>query len=87
MFHRNVRAAVFDSAVTPSAWMGGPDDDPALGTFLRIGSDFGEYQALRAFMDQRGGAGAGRAFSAGSPEKTRAKWSSLLAHAELRAGP
>ncbi len=77
MFPERVRAAVLDGAVTPSAWAGGAGEDPGLGAFVRIGSDFGAETAIRAFLDQCGAAEA-CAFSAGSPEATRAKWSALL---------
>ena len=82
MFPGRVRAAVLDGAVTPSAWAGGPGEDMSLGTFLRIGSDFGAAQAVGAFMDQCGAVDAAAcAFSAGSPEATRRKWSDLLKRA------
>lgn len=80
MFPERVRAAVLDGAVTPSAWAGGAGEDPGLGTFVRIGSDFGAGTAIRAFLDQCGAAEA-CAFSAGSPAATRAKWSALLERA------
>lgn len=82
MFPERVRAAVLDGAVTPSAWAGGREEDMSLGTFVRIGSDFGTQQAIGAFMDQCGAVDvAACAFSAGSPEATRKKWSDLLKRA------
>jgi pimeloyl-ACP methyl ester carboxylesterase len=82
MFPERVRAAVLDGAVTPSAWAGGPGEDTGLGTFVRIGSDFGTQQAIGAFMDQCGAVDAAAcAFSAGSPEATRQKWNDLLKRA------
>ncbi len=82
MFPDRVRAAVLDGAVTPSAWAGGPGQDLTLGTFLRIGSDFGGDATIRAFLDQCGAvASSACAFSAGSPEATRAKWHALLTRA------
>lgn len=82
MFPKRVRAAVLDGAVTPSAWAGGPGEDMSLGTFLRVGSDFGAAAAIGAFMDQCGAADtAACAFSAGSPEATRKKWDDLLQRA------
>ena len=82
MFPERVRAAVLDGAVTPSAWAGGPEEDMSLGTFVRIGSDFGTQQAIGAFMDQCGAVDATAcAFSAGSPEATRKKWDELLKRA------
>ena len=82
LFPDRVRAAVLDGAVTPSAWAGGPGQDLGLGTFLRIGSDFGGAATIRAFLDQCGAVPASAcAFSAGSPEATRAKWHALLTRA------
>lgn len=79
MFPDRVRAAVLDGAVSPSAWAGGAGEDPGLSTFIRIGSDFGSRDTIRAFMDQCGAVDAAAcAFSAGSPETTRAKWSTLI---------
>lgn len=83
MFPERLRAMVLDGAVTPSAWSGGTAEDMALSTFIRIGSDFGAEQGLRAFMDQCGAVDAGAcAFSAGSPEATRRKWDDLLERAK-----
>lgn len=82
MFPGRVRAAVLDGAVTPSAWAGGAGEDLTLGTFLRIGSDFGGAAAIGAFLDQCGAVDAAAcAFSAGSPEATRKKWDDLLTRA------
>ena len=83
MFPEQVRAAVLDGAVTPSAWAGGPGEDTGLSTFIRIGSDFGSQSTIRAFMDQCGAVDATAcAFSAGSPEATRKKWADLLERAK-----
>lgn len=82
MFPERVRAAVLDGAVSPSAWAGGPGEDTTLGTFPRVGSDFGAAAAIGAFMDQCGAVDATAcAFSAGSPASTRAKWDDLLKRA------
>lgn len=66
----------------PLRWCGdavcmgrGAGEDLSLGTFLRIGSDFGAAAAIGPFTDQCGAVdAAGCAFSAGSPEATRKKW-------------
>ncbi len=79
MFPERLRAAVLDGAVAPSAWAGNAGEDMSLGTFLRIGSDFGAMETTRAFMDQCGAVAASAcAFSAGSPDATRRKWAELL---------
>ncbi|MFO1132284.1 MAG: alpha/beta fold hydrolase [Hyphomicrobiales bacterium] len=79
MFPEHLRAAVLDGGVTPSAWMGNDGEDLSLSTFVRLGSDFGAAATLDAFIAACGAASAADcAFSAGSEQATRQKWSSLL---------
>lgn len=59
-----------------------------LPTFLRQGSDLGAKQTLNAFLDRCGEAGTARcAFSAGSPEATRAKFAALLRRVQVDPWP
>lgn len=82
MFPDRVRAAVLDGAISPSAWVAGPGEDGGLSTFVRVGSDFAGQSSIGAFMDACGAVPASAcAFSAGSPEATRAKWDTLLTRA------
>ncbi|PZF75884.1 alpha/beta hydrolase [Aestuariivirga litoralis] len=82
MFPSHVRATVLDGGVAPSAWMGNAGEDPALSTFVRLGSDFGAVATVDAFMRACGEASAKDcAFSAGSPAATRQKWAALLERA------
>jgi pimeloyl-ACP methyl ester carboxylesterase len=82
MFPGRVRAAVLDGAVAPLAWAGGPGEDPNLSTFIRIGSDFGSSETIKAFLRECGAVPATAcAFSAGGPEATAAKWRTLLSRA------
>lgn len=85
LFPSRVRAMVLDSDIDAGAWA---DEltGTALGTFLRIGSDQGSGQTLAEFVQECGNVDASRcAFSAGSPDATRAKLDALLAR--FRAGP
>lgn len=87
LFPGRVRAMVLDSAIDPVAWTTGRNpQDRALTPFLRTGSDLASARALDAFLDRCGAADpAACAFSAGSPEATRAKFTQLLDR--LRRGP
>lgn len=80
LFPDRVRAMVLDSAVDPVAWSTGrTPQDAALPPFLRTGSDLGSARALHTFLDRCGAADpANCAFSAGSPEATRAKFAELM---------
>ncbi|MGH8586737.1 MAG: alpha/beta hydrolase [Gammaproteobacteria bacterium] len=83
MYPDRVRAVVLDGAVAAPAWSGNEGDDLSLSTFIRLGSDFGSRSTIEAFMNQCGAVDASAcAFSAGSPEATRAKWVDLLQRAE-----
>ncbi|MFE3500302.1 alpha/beta fold hydrolase [Kitasatospora sp. NPDC059160] len=91
LFPGRVRAMVLDSAADPVAWSTGrTPQDRALPPFLRTGSDLGSARALDDFLDRCGAASpAACAFSAGSPEATRAKYAALtdrLAHGPVTVG-
>ena len=76
MFPDRVRAAVLDGAVAPSAWAGGPGEDLSLSTFIRLGSDFGSRRpSAPSWTSAARSTPTACAFSAGSPEATRTKWS------------
>ncbi|MFF2148426.1 alpha/beta hydrolase [Kitasatospora sp. NPDC058190] len=79
LFPGRVRAMVLDSAVDPVAWSTGrTPQDRALPPFLRTGSDLGSARTLDTFLDRCGAVDPARcAFSAGSPEATRAKFAQL----------
>ncbi|MEV7618172.1 alpha/beta hydrolase [Streptomyces sp. NPDC089799] len=79
MFPGKVRAMVLDSNIAPSAWTNGNRPDARTPTFLRMGSDRSAAATLDRFLALCGSAGTGRcAFSAGSPEATRAKYDQLM---------
>ncbi|MFH9353321.1 alpha/beta hydrolase [Kitasatospora sp. NPDC017646] len=80
LFPGRVRAMVLDSAADPVAWSTGrTPQDGALPPFLRTGNDLGSARALDTFLDRCGAAApANCAFSAGSPEATRAKFTELM---------
>lgn len=83
MFPDRVRAAVLDGAVAPSGWAGNDGEDLTLTTFIRVGSDFGGALVIGEFMNQCGAVDTKScAFSAGSPEATRHKWTELLKRAK-----
>jgi pimeloyl-ACP methyl ester carboxylesterase len=85
MFPQRVRAAVLDGAVSPRAWAGNDRDARTLTTFLRIGSDHGAADTVKAFMRECGRVGAaGCAFADRSPAATRDKWNKLLARLAAR---
>ncbi len=86
LFPRRVGRMVLDGNVPPEAWTNGGRPDPALSTYLRMGSDQAAARALAAFLricGQRSTQAC--AFSAGTPAATRAKWAALLAR--LRKAP
>lgn len=86
MFPANVRAAVLDGAVYPTAWAGTGKDSPRLSTFVQIGSDIGASETVTAFLAACGEAGVSScAFAASTPEATQQKYTSLLA--SLKANP
>nr|WP_294549058.1 alpha/beta hydrolase [uncultured Rhodopila sp.] len=86
MFPGNVRAAVLDGAVYPTAWAGTGKDSPALSTFVRIGSDSGASETVTAFLAACAEAGvSGCAFAAPTAEATQQKYASLLE--SLKAHP
>ncbi|MEU5811135.1 alpha/beta hydrolase [Streptomyces sp. NPDC047718] len=79
LFPDKVRAMVLDSNIAPSAWTNGGRPDARTTTLLRMGSDRTAAATLDRFLDLCGSAGTDRcAFSAGSPEATRAKFDRLL---------
>ncbi|MER7843960.1 alpha/beta fold hydrolase [Kitasatospora sp. NPDC096077] len=87
LFPGRVRAMILDSAVDPVAWSTGRTPaDAALPPFLRAGSDLASARSLDTFLDRCGAAApAGCAFSAGSPEATRARYAALMDR--LERGP
>ncbi len=86
MFPGNVRAAVLDGAVYPTAWAGTGKDSPGLSTFVRIGSDTGAAETVTAFLSACGEAGVSSCpFAAPTTEATLQKYNSLLE--DLRANP
>jgi len=85
MFPQHVRAAVLDGGVAPSAWAGNTGEDLSLSTFIRLGSDLGSATTISAFIDACGAVSAEAcAFSAGTPDATRAKWQALLERAKSK---
>lgn len=79
LFPRRVGRMVLDANLDPVAWTRKGARRPFLTTFLRTRADEGAAETLGAFLDLCGRAGtAGCAFSAGSPEATEAKWTTLL---------
>nr|WP_294522692.1 alpha/beta hydrolase [uncultured Rhodopila sp.] len=86
MFPGNVRAAVLDGAVYPTAWAGTGKDSRRLSTFVRIGSDIGSSETVTAFLAACGEAGvASCPFAAPKAEATQEKYQSLLE--SLRTNP
>lgn len=86
MFPGNVRAAVLDGAVYPTAWAGNNEDSPGLSTFVRIGSDTGAAETVTAFLAACAEAGvSGCAFAAPTAEATQQKYTALLE--KLKANP
>jgi pimeloyl-ACP methyl ester carboxylesterase len=86
LFPRRVGRMVLDANLDPVAYTRKGVRPPFLSTWLRTRTDEGAAETLRAFLDLCGRAAtADCAFSAGSPEATQAKWSTLLAR--LRSQP
>lgn len=86
LFPDRVGAMVLDGNLDPVAWFAEPDEDDGLSTSLRVGTDLGSDDTLQQFLDRCGAVTPDRcAFSAGSPEATRAEYAALLAR--LREGP
>jgi pimeloyl-ACP methyl ester carboxylesterase len=83
LFPGRVRALALDAALDPTAYMSREleaNGGRFLSTDLRMGSDLSSSATLNAFLDLCGRADtADCAFSAGSPEATRAKYAALLA--------
>lgn len=78
LFPGKVRAMTLDSNIRPGAWTNDASDDARLTTFLRIGSDRSAAATLNEFLDLCGSTTTARcAFSAGTPEATRAKFGRL----------
>ena len=79
LFPGRVRAMVLASNVAPNALVAPSGHAQSLSTFLRLHSDVGSTQTLRAFLDMCGRLGTARcAFSAGSASATETKFASLL---------
>ncbi|UGS38040.1 alpha/beta fold hydrolase [Capillimicrobium parvum] len=89
LFPDRVRAMVLDANLDPQAYVGREIDANGgrfLSTDLRTGSDLSSAETLNAFLDLCGSADAAHcAFTAGSPEATRAKYADLLTR--LRTDP
>jgi pimeloyl-ACP methyl ester carboxylesterase len=80
LFPGTVHAMVLDGNVAPPGWAGpGRAGRLPLSTFLRLGSDLGRAATLGQFLGLCGQAGTAQcAFSAGTPQATRAKYATLL---------
>src|SRR5215211_2470809 len=83
LFPDRVRALVLDGNLNPKAYVS-PEIEANGGRFLttdlRAGSDSGAARTLDAFLDFCGSTDAAHcAFTAGSPDATRAKYAALLA--------
>ncbi|MFF3327377.1 alpha/beta hydrolase [Streptomyces sp. NPDC002889] len=80
LFPDKVRGLLLDGNVDPRGYAGGAmNSEPRLTTSLRMGSDLGSAATLGQFLELCGQAAASRcAFSAGSPQATRAKLAVLM---------
>lgn len=79
LFPDKVQAMVLDGNIDPLAWNNGGKDKASLDITLRIGSDFGSARTLKKLLDLCGQTSKERcAFSAGSAQKTQAKYADLL---------
>ncbi|MFJ2730610.1 alpha/beta hydrolase [Streptomyces collinus] len=79
LFPGKVRAMVLDSNWDPEAWTNHGSDDARLPTYLRLGSDRSAAATLDRFLALCGATTTARcAFSAGSPQATRAKYDELM---------
>lgn len=87
LFPDKVGGLLLDGNVDPRNYADGAmDSEPRLTTSLRMGSDLGSADTLEQFLKLCGQAPtADCAFSAGSPEATRAKFSELMKR--LRRSP
>lgn len=79
-FPDKVGGLILDGNVDPRNYVDGAmDSEPQQTTSLRMGSDLGSADTLEQFLKLCGQAPTSRcAFSAGSPEATRAKFSDLM---------
>ncbi|MFJ9660061.1 alpha/beta hydrolase [Streptomyces griseoflavus] len=80
LFPDKVRAMILDGNWDPRAWTNdASDEDPRLTSFQRLGADRGAAETLEEFLTLCGAATTDRcAFSAGSPQATRAKFGELM---------
>jgi pimeloyl-ACP methyl ester carboxylesterase len=79
LFPDKVRAAVLDGNIDPSAWTNDNRSNVQHTITLRIGSDLGASQALKAFLKLCGETTRDQcAFSEGSADATQTKFNSLL---------
>jgi pimeloyl-ACP methyl ester carboxylesterase len=80
LFPNRFRALILDGVVDPIDYSTGRDDQAdTLTSFLRVGSNVGTFQTLRAFLDQCAAAGTSRcAFAASSEQDTVEKFDALL---------
>ncbi|MEV6398202.1 alpha/beta hydrolase [Streptomyces sp. NPDC051907] len=87
LFPDRVGGLILDGNVDPRNYADGAmDSEPRQTTSLRMGSDLGSADTLEQFLTLCGRAStAGCAFSAGSPEATRAKFADLMQR--LRRSP
>jgi pimeloyl-ACP methyl ester carboxylesterase len=87
LFPGQIRAMVLDSVLEPVAYTTGRGAEAQrLGTALRLRADVGQLRTLNAFLDLCGRAAPDRcAFSAGTAQRTHAKYEALLR--ELRRRP
>jgi len=86
LFPREVRAMVLDGNVAPTLWTNNNDPHATLTVLQRVGQDVATADTLDAFLTLCGDATTKDcAFSAGTPARTHAKFTALLAR--LRKGP
>jgi pimeloyl-ACP methyl ester carboxylesterase len=82
LFPDRVRALVLDADLDPTAYVSRETEANGgrfLSTDLRMGSDLASAETLNAFLDLCGSTDtSGCAFSAGTPDATRAKYAALL---------
>jgi pimeloyl-ACP methyl ester carboxylesterase len=80
LFPNRFRALILDGVVDPIDYSTGRDDQvDNLTSFLRLGSNMGTSQALRAFLDQCAAVGTSHcAFAADSAQDTVEKFDALL---------
>src|SRR5262245_11124213 len=86
LFPQRAAALVLDGNVDPVAWFNGGNPKPLLGLSLRLRSDLGSADVLQQFLARCGALPTQQcAFSAGTPDATRAKFDELARR--LRAHP